>query len=259
MMLSLIKQSWLDPEKTAKKRNALNMIEQGLEFSRNLAAESRYAANTRVQQNPLHAYFDSEHHKPIWKWRHYFDIYQRHLCKFQDECPTLLEIGVYDGGSLEMWQDYFNPGSRIIGIDIDERCRRLAGEYISIHIGDQSDRRFWQQFKMHTSEIDIIVDDGGHKPDQQIITLEECLPLLKPGGVYICEDVHGIDHYFLDYVYGLVKSMNQYNTISEYTVQPGALQKRITGIHIYPFMVVIEMNDAPVDRFVAQKKGARHD
>ena len=255
-ILSLIKQSLLDPENTHKKHIAMNFIQQGYDFSRSMRVSHQSCAAQKFSpENPLADYFDSDGHKTIWKWLHYFDIYHHHLAVFQNKNPTLLEIGVYGGGSLEMWQAYFNQGSTIIGVDIDEACQRYASENISIHIGDQSDRQFWRKFAAQTAQIDIVIDDGGHSPSQQIVTLEECLPLLKPGGVYICEDVHGLDNYFLDYIHGVSKSMNAYEEESEFNVTANELQQHIHSIHLYPYMVVIQINSEPVTNYVAQKKG----
>ena len=255
-LLSLIKQSLLDPENTRKKFNAMNLIQQGHDFSRTILLNNHPdAQQSRKDNNPLEEYFNCDEHKTIWKWLHYFDIYHRHLSAFRNKNPTLLEIGVYGGGSLEMWQTYFNQGSQIIGVDIDERCQEYTGENISIHIGDQSDRQFWRDFSRQTPNVDIVIDDGGHRPAQQIATLEECLPLINPGGVYICEDVHGIDNYFLDYIHGLSKSINAYKQESEYNVITNSIQQHIHSIHLYPFMIVIQINPLRVSRFTAEKKG----
>jgi hypothetical protein len=58
--------------------------------------------------NPLRRFFEA--HKRghgIWKWNHYFEIYHRHFSKFRGREVHILEIGIYSGGSLEMWKDYF--------------------------------------------------------------------------------------------------------------------------------------------------------
>src|SRR2546423_12660568 len=57
--------------------------------------------------NPLKNYFTS--HKTgrgIWKWNHYFDIYHRYFKKFIGRRIGILEIGIYSGGSLDMWRAY---------------------------------------------------------------------------------------------------------------------------------------------------------
>src|SRR5215475_1712557 len=66
--------------------------------------------------NPLRAFFASRKEGPgIWKWDHYFDIYHRHFSRFRDRAVRVLEIGIYSGGSLEMWRDYFGPRCQIFG------------------------------------------------------------------------------------------------------------------------------------------------
>ena len=64
---------------------------------------------------------------------------------------------------------------------------------IHVLIGDQADRTFWRRMIAHGTlpPLDIVIDDGGHTPDQQRVTLEELLPHIRPGGVYVCEDIHG--------------------------------------------------------------------
>ena len=71
--------------------------------------------------NPLWEYF--KNHKDghgIWKWEHYFDIYHRHFAQFVGQKVNVLEIGIYSGGSLEMWRSYFGEESHIYGVDIEE-------------------------------------------------------------------------------------------------------------------------------------------
>ena len=94
--------------------------------------------------NPLLDYFDSHLQGPgLWKWRHYFEIYHRHFAKFVGRELCLLEIGIYSGGSIAMWKEYFGSGVRIFGVDIAEECKAYEDERTSILIGDQSDRDFW--------------------------------------------------------------------------------------------------------------------
>jgi len=125
------------------------------------------------------------------KWDPYFDVYEKHLSRFRGQAPKVLEIGVYKGGSLDMWSRYFGQGSKIIGIDIDPVVKqyRYAGD-VEIILGDQGNVDFWEQFLQNYNDFDIIIDDGGHHMKQQMITLHSLFPALKEDGVYICEDTH---------------------------------------------------------------------
>ena len=146
--------------------------------------------DTSDTDNPLWNYFASHTEGlGIFKFKHYFDIYHRHLSKFVGESVHVVEIGVQSGGSLEMWRQYFGPKSHVTGIDIDEKCKYYGNSATTIVIGDQANRSFWKEFREHSAPVDVLIDDGGHQPEQQMVALEEMLPYLRPGGVYICEDV----------------------------------------------------------------------
>ena len=211
--------------------------------------------------NRLGTFFDARTTgRGIVKWRHYFEIYDRHLAKFAGEQAKLLEIGIYAGGSLDMWREYLGPGSELYGVDIDRYCTRF--DEATVFIGDQADRAFWQRFRAETPPLDIVIDDGGHTVDQQRVTLEELLPHLRPGGVYICEDVHGNDNAFLGYVHGLSRELFGYDLILDEASPDRVLsspatpfQSAIHSVHVYPYLVVIERRDRPLDELVAAKHG----
>ena len=140
--------------------------------------------------NPLSEYFFNNTGRRIHKWHHYFDIYHRHFARFRGRSPIVVEIGVEHGGSLQMWRDYFGPGARIFGIDIDPRCRQFEDPSTTILIGDQADRGFLAGVRTRIPHIDILIDDGGHTMTQQITTFEEMYPHIQPNGIYLCEDMN---------------------------------------------------------------------
>ena len=130
----------------------------------------------------------------IMHWKHYFAVYERHFARFRGTDCVLAEVGIFSGGSLKMWRWYLGDAATIIGIDIsnDTRIYERNPEYGSpdhIVIGDQSDPDFWRAFQAQHPRLNILIDDGGHRPFQQIATLEAMLPHLQPGGVFFCEDV----------------------------------------------------------------------
>ena len=111
--------------------------------------------------------------------------------------------------------------------------------------------------------LDVVVDDGGHRPDQQRVTFEELLPHLRPGGVYTCEDVHGEDNPFLGHVYGLSRGLFAFDLVVDevdperHMVSPATpFQAETHSLHLYPYLVVVERRSAPVDELVAAKHGS---
>src|SRR5204862_8306721 len=89
--------------------NALELVPESFEKSADV-----------TENNPLLAFFDARMTgRGIWKWRHYFEPYVRHLQKFKGKDAVLLEIGIYSGGSLEMWRDFFGEKLELYGVDIE--------------------------------------------------------------------------------------------------------------------------------------------
>lgn len=216
-------------------------------------------------KNRLSEYFDAHRQgHGIWKWRHYFDIYERHLRIFAGKPCNLLEIGVYSGGSLEMWRSYVGDQCQIYGVDIAPECKTYEREGINITIGDQGDPAFWSRFRQEVPPMDIIIDDGSHIAAHQIISLEGLLPHLKPGGIYLCEDVFGLANEFISYMQGFARHLNIAGITDNPTdperrqVSPAnRVQSEIAGVFFYPFMVAIEKREQPVMELVAPKHGSQ--
>jgi len=213
-------------------------------------------------ENLLWKYF--KNHKTgrgIWKWNHYFEIYDRHFRRFRGQDVHVLEIGIYSGGSLEMWRDYFGPQSHIYGVDIATACKAYEDENVHVFIGDQADRNFWQRFRSDVPLLDIVIDDGGHLTEQQIVTLEEMLPHLRRGGVYVCEDAAGESNKFMNFVDGLMRNLNAFDLLPNIpgktlACAPVPFQSDVQSEHRYPYVVVIEKGDYRVRELRAPAQGS---
>jgi hypothetical protein len=147
-------------------------------------------ASASAAGNDLERYFRGHTGRRLHKWLHYFEVYDRHFSRFRGAAPVVLEFGVSQGGSLEMWKEYFGPGTRLYGVDINPECRRFEEPGVTILIGDQADRAFLRQVRQAVPRPDILIDDGGHTMAQQIATFEELYGHVQPNGVYLCEDLH---------------------------------------------------------------------
>ena len=89
-----------------------------------------------------------------------------------------------------MWKDFFGKKARIIGIDFNPDAKRFEKYGFEIFIGDQSKKDFWKRLFKKIGKVDIILDDGGHTNYQQIITTNNCIPMIKENGILVIEDVH---------------------------------------------------------------------
>jgi hypothetical protein len=214
--------------------------------------------------NPLAEYYFKNSGRLIHKWHHYFDIYHRHFEAFRHRSPVVVEIGVFHGGSLEMWRHYFGAGARIVGIDVDPRCRQFEGDSINIMIGDQADRNFLGQVRALVPHVDIVIDDGGHTMAQQITTFEELYPHVQAHGVYLCEDLHTSyyppygggyrrDGTFIQYATRLVDQLHAWYSTEPDRFHVDEITRSTHSLHFYDSVLVVEKR--PIAEPTASKTG----
>ena len=117
--------------------------------------------------------------------------------QFQNKKVNVLEIGVWNGESMKLWHDYFVNAKNIVGIDIFVRSsfKEVSGwlkDYdVKLHkFNSHEDTDKFNKFADTYKEgFDIIIDDGSHWYENQINTYKKFKNLMKPGGVYIIEDI----------------------------------------------------------------------
>ena len=124
------------------------------------------------------------------KCANYFQVYEDLLSGYVGKKITFVEVGVLHGGSLFMWREYFGDQARIIGVDLNPNAKQLEKHGFEIFIGSQSSNVLWENFYSKIGKVDILIDDGGHDNDQQIITLNKTIPNIKEGGILLVEDTH---------------------------------------------------------------------
>jgi hypothetical protein len=176
---------------------------------------------------------------PNWdKWEPYFAVYDQYFEKYRNTSPVFVEVGVYKGGSIKSWIDYFGPNAKIYGIDIAPLIDKVEGA--SIILGDQSSGEFWDKTLPIIGDIDCFLDDGGHTMEQQIITFLKVWPKIKNGGVFICEDTH--TSYYPGHGGSYKNSMNKNSTtFIEFAKQ------LIDGLHLAHFQTAHDLSPLIMD------------
>ena len=135
-------------------------------------------------------YFSNKTGKTITKWTHYFPVYEKHFGPLRNKPIKVLEIGILNGGSLEMWHHYFGPDAKIVGVDINPACKEHEFPGVHVRIGDQSDEGFLQSLIDEFGEFDLVIDDGSHHVAHVKKTFEYLYPRIAPEGIYFIEDTH---------------------------------------------------------------------
>lgn len=188
----------------------------------------------------------------VQKWVHYFPIYERHLSCWKNKTLTVLEIGVSMGGSLQMWQRYFGPLAKIVGVDIDHRCKDAEEPGIYVRIGSQADSGFLKSVIDEFGIPDIVIDDGSHIMSDISATFDFLYPLMPKNGIYVVEDLHaaywpqyggGVDvpTTFINRCKHFIDELNAH--YSNGAVSPTFVTNQTLGISFYDSVVVFEKGE----------------
>lgn len=134
--------------------------------------------------------FDQHDGRLCNKWVHYLPIYDRVLSDRRGTGVRLLELGVQEGGSLDLWRRFLGPDAVIHGLDVDPACGRLSTDDLPVHIGSQADRAVLALVVTAMGGVDVVIDDGSHVARHQRQSFDALWPSLPDGGLYIIEDTH---------------------------------------------------------------------
>lgn len=123
---------------------------------------------------------------------------------------AVMEVGVFRGASIQMWRDYF-ANAQVYGIDaftgimgngaklcdgscIGEPREGLYGPRVHLLQVDQANATAMDEMVSALSRqgvmLDIIIEDGSHKYRDQQLNMAQLLPIVRPGGLYVIEDLH---------------------------------------------------------------------
>lgn len=154
-----------------------------------LSAETTWPATDVSVTGDLAAVFHDTDN--VHKWEHYLPVYESAIDRSHP--VRMLEIGVFHGGSLQMWRRYLHPDSVIVGIDIDPECKQFddPARQVHVRIGGQQDVPFLQSVIDEFGPFDVILDDGSHQSSHMVNSFRHLFPnALADGGIYIVEDIH---------------------------------------------------------------------
>lgn len=210
----------------------------------------------RKAHNRFEYWYDQHHTgKGVWKWTQYFPAWERHFAKFiakswAGEEVHMAELGIFSGGSLEMWQHVFGPGLRLWGCDIATVTKQYENDDKSgrtkIFNMDQTSAGAWTEFKKLVPKLDILIDDGLHLFSGQKATFDNILDHIAPGGVFMTEDISdgkrpGAKANFRDGPEYAEKYLQySFDQTRPLHYEHSRMQKTIDSIHYYPYLFVVE-------------------
>lgn len=123
--------------------------------------------------------------------RYIDNLYEELFKDIRNTTSKILEIGIYGGGSMLLWQKYF-PNADIYGIDLSYFVPELVGlDRVTQIIGNAYSTQITSM--LSNEEFDIVIDDGPHTLESFELFIQKYLPKVKTGGYLIIEDIYDID------------------------------------------------------------------
>lgn len=132
--------------------------------------------NTRTDKNTIHSYLE---------------LYEVLLCRRKYMAKNILEIGIYQGGSIKLWDEYF-PNAKVYGVDIMEESEvweeiKNKDKICLFTSTNAYDPGFWLMMKK--IKFDMILDDGPHTLESMQTFIRLYSQLLSQRGILILEDI----------------------------------------------------------------------
>jgi hypothetical protein len=119
--------------------------------------------------------------------RAYTDVYERYLRPWRRRRFTMLELGVFRGDSLRMWDAFF-PRATVVGLDLEQSAAELAPEF-DVAVGSQADPEILDDVLRRHPDVRLVVDDASHITSLTIASFRYLFPRLSRGSLYIMEDL----------------------------------------------------------------------
>jgi len=187
--------------------------------------------NSTKQSPTFQAYYETHAGRGMWKWSQALDAYQLHFGPHVAQPGTILEIGVQSGGSILMYHAVM-PQFHYYGMDVNKNCVNFQDATSTIYIGDQASVPAWADFFANVQpQLDIVIDDGGHQAHQMLTTIQQVLPHMNAGGVFLTEDIHGQNDDYLSKFFHPAADQIAWQ----------ASTSRVMSVHLYPFVLAVQI------------------
>ena len=247
---------------------------------RNVALSHRQDPRVVAGEMPLEPcgfrpFFDHNLEGPgIHKWLHSFAVYEREFGRWCDAARSpkfrMLEIGIQSGGSMKMWLTAFGKRLELlVGVDVDPATRtwQSLASNVRVEISSQADAQLWARLENKFGGFDIILDDGSHIEEDIVKTYVEGFRLVRPGGVYVIEDItqenaEAVRRIFWspERTMGLMNKMHSHAEGERQccNITANWVQTHVEYLAVYPNMVAIRKRMNPLSRhLVTQRRGSQ--
>jgi hypothetical protein len=116
----------------------------------------------------------------------YSRVYAHYLGPIRWSLNKLLEIGIFRGESVRMWEMYFSrPEVDLHFIDINPGKIGYNSTRSHYHFMSQIDKPKLRELGQQFGPFDVIIDDAGHFSEQIISSFQSLFEFVKPGNLFL--------------------------------------------------------------------------
>jgi cephalosporin hydroxylase len=169
----------------------------------------------------------------------------------------LLEIGMWDGGSLAFWNEILHP-DKIVGVDLNARKdSTYFRDYVQARGSESNLRSYWgtdqaderallriveQEFG---GALDMVMDDASHLYEPTLASFQILFPLLPAGGLYIIED-WAWEHWkeYDSPIHPWARHQSPTRLVFELIEATGTSQQLITSVEVFQGFTIVERGPA---------------
>jgi predicted O-methyltransferase YrrM len=215
----------------------------------------------------------------LYKTKYLVDQYARFWASrpaFRPE--NILELGLWDGGSLALWYECFRP-RKCVGVDV---ARRGDSDYFRQYVASRGLQNamttFWGVNQADADQLqdivarefdgplDLVIDDASHKYAPTRASFEALFPLLRPGGLYVVEDwawEHWAGFQSPDHRWARETSLTTF--LCQLVEATGSTSRLISNLSVFQGFVVVERGEAKsqslhpfsIERFISRRPPSR--
>tara|TARA_E500000318_G_C3526656_1_gene198715 strand:+ start:599 stop:1165 length:567 start_codon:yes stop_codon:yes gene_type:complete len=129
----------------------------------------------------------------------YTDYYDTIFHEYRTKQINILEVGIYHGSSLYLWDNYFlHKDTKIVGLDIRDNIYTDLKNKYSNKVSYVTGKNYYIEEnipeEIKNTKWDIIIDDGSHELQHQLDFYSIYEKLLKEDGILIIEDIQSIEN-----------------------------------------------------------------
>lgn len=193
----------------------------------------------------------------LWKDKGLIGQYKEFFSSYDKSITNVLELGLWQGGSTVFWSEVLEP-KKVVGLD---NSGNADSDYFKKWLLSKSNidvKTYWSidqdskdqleniiSKEFNNEPIDIVIDDASHLLSLTNQSIQNILPYVRSGGLYIIEDWAW--YHWKDCVYKFPHGEGLSSLVYKIIQMVGSYTDVIRSVKVYPGFAVLERGYKEID------------